>query len=472
MVRFIGRDRELSALREQFDRVVDQTPAGRPGRAVLIRGRRRVGKSRLVEEFIEQCVAPSVYFTAVGGSREADLAAFVRDVAASDLPEAAVVGELSTPLSWDAALQALVTVLPTDTPSIVVMDEVPYVVRQDPSFEGVLQRTFDRALIHRPVLLILVGSDMAMMEQLDAYGRPFHQRGTELVVPSLSPKDVAGLTGLEGAEALDAFLVSGGLPLVLQEWRSGDSVWDFLEASLTSTTSALIVSGERALAAEFPVEAQARTVLAEIGHGERTFTAIGRAAGGLHPTSLKRSLDLLIHRRAVAAERPLSTKVGRETRYHVADPYLRFWLSFVASNLPRLERGRADLALETIRTSWPSWRGRAIEPVIRESLLRLRGEPLIDSSGTVGGFWTRTNDPEIDLVGADRGPTARRITFVGSITWHESAPFSDRDLARLLVHRTQLPGAVDTTPLVAVSRTGGTAQGVRMITPEELLDAW
>src|SRR5699024_821969 len=146
-------------------------------------------------------------------------------------------------------------------------------------------------------------------------------------------------------DAFDAYLVSGGLPLILEEWRSGDSVWDSLESSLGRTTSALVVSGERALAAEFPVEAQARTVLAEIGHGERTFTTIGRAAGGLHATSLKRSLDLLVHRRAVAAERPLATKAGRETRYRVADPYLRFWLSFVANNLPRLERGRPDLVL-------------------------------------------------------------------------------------------------------------------------------
>jgi len=431
-----------------------------------------VGKSRLVEEFIEHSGVPSVYFTAVGGSREADLAAFVKDVVHSDLPGASVVADLATPQSWDAAFQALVTVLPTDVPSIVVMDEVPYVVRQDPSFEGVLQRTFDRVLVHRPVLLVLVGSDLAMMEQLDAYGRPFHQRGTELVVPPLSPKDVAHLTDLDAAEAFDAYLVTGGLPLVLDEWRAGDTMWDFLESALTRTTSALIVSGERALAAEFPTEAQARTVLGVIGHGERTFTTIGRSAGDLHAASLKRALDLLTQRRAVAADRPLSTKASRETRYRVADPYLRFWLSFIGSNLPLLERGRGDLVLDAIRTSWSSWRGRAIEPVIRESLLRLHGEPLVDSSGTIGGYWTRTNDPEVDLVGADRGPTARSITFVGSIKWHETAPFGDHDLARLVVHRSQVPGADETTPLLAVSRTGSSARGVRTITPEELLDAW
>ena len=51
----------------------------------------------------------------------------------------------------------------------------------------------------------------------------------------------------------------------------------------------------------------------------------------------------------------------------------------------------------------------------------------------MGGYWTRTNDVEVDLVGADRGPVAGRIDFVGSIKWHEDRPFDDRDLAELIV---------------------------------------
>ena len=72
-------------------------------------------------------------------------------------------------------------------------------------------------------------------------------------------------------------------------------------------TSALIVSGERALAAEFPSEAQARTVLSAIGHGERTFSLIGRAAGGLNSGALSRSLDILTSKRLVEARLPTTT---------------------------------------------------------------------------------------------------------------------------------------------------------------------
>jgi AAA+ ATPase superfamily predicted ATPase len=362
-------------------------------------------------------------------------------------------------------------VLPDNTRSVVVLDEVPYLVREDPTFEGSLQKAFDRLLVNRPVLLILVGSDVAMMEQLGDYGRPFHQRGTELIVPALTPRDVGDLTGLTAADALDAYLVSGGLPLVLEEWEPGTDLWGYLEHALARTTSALIVSGERSIAAEFPVEAQARTVLGIIGSGERTFTTIARTAN-LQAASLKRSLDLLAERRIVVAELPVSTQASRETRYRITDPYLRFWLSCIAPDIPLLERGRSDIVLGRIRARWASWRGRAIEPVIRESLLRMRDQPLLDASGVVGGYWTRTNNPEIDLIGADRGPLAGQITFVGSIKWHEKAPFDDRDLGELIQHRAKLPGANNSTPLLAVTRTGATATGATIVSPGELLAAW
>ncbi|WP_197700178.1 hypothetical protein [Micromonospora echinaurantiaca] len=90
----------------------------------------------------------------------------------------------------------------------------------------------------------------------------------------------------------------------------------------------------------------------------------------------------------------------------------------------------------------------------------------------MGGYWTRTNDPEIDLVGADREPIANRITFVGSVKWLEQRPFDPHDLGRLLRHRAQLPGAADDVALVAVSRSGATAAGVRVLSPEDLLVAY
>ncbi|NJP32086.1 ATP-binding protein [Micromonospora sp. HSS6-12] len=431
-----------------------------------------MGKSRLVEEFVERADVPHLFFTASAQpTAAADIALFVEAAATSSLPGAELFPG-QRPGTWDAALTLLASALPHDRPSVVVLDEMPYLIATDPGFEGTLQKVFDRELSRRPVLLICVGSDLAMMEALNDYGRPFHQRATEMVVPPLSPADVAEMLGLSAAEAIDAYLVTGGLPLILDEWPSGASLSEYLADAVTDPTSALLVSGERALAAEFPPQSQPSLVLRAIGSGERTFSLIARAAGGVPQASLARAIRLLTDKRIVEAAVPLSTRPSRETRYSVADPYLRYWLSFLGPYLPEIERGRGDLTLARISASWTSWRGRAVESVVREALRRLPAGHLPDGTDVVGGYWTRTNDPEIDLVGADREPVARRITFVGSIKWQENRPFDVHDLGRLLVHRSRLPGADEEVPMVAVSRSGVTVDGLHPVSPEDLLAAY
>jgi hypothetical protein len=124
-----------------------------------------------------------------------------------------------------------------------VLDEMPYLVREDPGFEGTLQKLFDRTLSKLPVLLVLIGSDLAMMEALNTYGRPFYQRGTEMVVPPLNPAEVAEMLDAGAADAFDAYLVSGGLPLILDEWPRGAGLRDYLERAVTRPTSAMLVVG-------------------------------------------------------------------------------------------------------------------------------------------------------------------------------------------------------------------------------------
>ncbi|HEX9031910.1 MAG TPA: DUF234 domain-containing protein [Streptosporangiaceae bacterium] len=469
---FIGRQRELSLLERELARVRAGGRAGRPGRAILIRGRRRVGKSRLAEEFIDRAGVPFLFFTASAQrSAEVDLRQFAQAAAASSLSGARLFDRQS-PADWNAALSLLAAALPDDRPSIVVLDEMPYLISNDPGFEGSLQTAFDREISRKPVLILCIGSDLAMMETLNEYGRPFHQRGAVMIVPPLSPADVVDMLGLPAADAFDAYLVSGGLPLVLDEWPHATPVRDYLADAVSDPTSALLVSGERSLAAEFPEEVQARLVLGAIGSGERTHTLVGRAAGDMPSATLTRSLRLLSDKRIILAETPLSTRPSRETRYSIAEPHLRFWLAFLGPYLSEIERGRGDLVLSRIDRTWTSWRGRAIEPVIRESLRRMRAGALPASTGAIGGYWTRTNDPEIDIVCADREPIARVITAVGSIKWLESRPFDRHDLARLVVHRTKLPGANERTPLVAVARAGVDTAEVTTFSPQDLLDAW
>ncbi|MDR0285537.1 MAG: DUF234 domain-containing protein, partial [Propionibacteriaceae bacterium] len=202
---------------------------------------------------------------------------------------------------------------------------------------------------------------------------------------------------------------------------------------------------------------------------------IGRAAGGgqaLPSGSLIPVLATLAGRRVVTDELPLSTVADtRNRRYRVADSYLRFWLAFGARIVPLAERGLGGTAVARVEAGWLSWRGRAVEPLVRESLTRLLARESADR--VVGGWWNRLNNPEVDLVGADRGPVARRIEFVGSVKWRDSQPFDGHDLAELARGARAVPGA-ERADLVAVSASGF-ADGLALARrwgPADLLDAW
>ncbi|ONH35004.1 ATP-binding protein [Protofrankia sp. BMG5.30] len=470
MVDFVGRERELAALDGLLRAVEAQVGSSRPGRCLLVRGRRRIGKSSLVEEFVDRADVPAVFFTAAGASADVELEALREAVAASTLPERTVFAD-SVPGNWSAALRQLAGLLPDDRPSIVVIDEVPYLMDRVDAFEGVLQRAWDRELSRRPVLLVLIGSDLSMMEALGSYGRPFHQRGQEMVLGPLNPAEVGQMLRLGPAEAFDAALVTGGLPLICAAWPAGGDLWSFLAAELANPVSALLVSAERSLAAEFPGSANARDVLSAIGSGESAFTNIARAAGVMAHTSLTRSLELLVSKRIVAAELPVWTIRSKERRYRVTDPYLRFWLRFIGPYLPEIERRRGDLTLARIRDGWTSWRGRAVEPLLRDSLARLLPDQTLPAAPAVGSYWNRPNTIQIDIVAADREPVAKELYFLGSIKWLERSAFDHHDLAVLQKYRAALTD--EPLPLVAVSRGGVTATGLTAIYgPAELITAW
>lgn len=313
-----------------------------------------------------------------------------------------------------------------------------------------------------------------MMEALTEYGHPLYGRPTrEIVVEPFNPRETAEMLGLSPADALDAQLVTGGFPQIMQSWSHDNGLFEFLSEALSDPTSPLIVSGERMLAAEFPAELQAREVLRAIGAGEATFTGIGGRAG-IAQTPLARSLDLLVNRkRIVAAVRPLSAKPSRETRYFVADPYLRFWLRFIGPNMEEIERGRGELVAEEIREAWPQYRGKAIEPLVREAIELVLPDQSFGEAQYVGGYWTRKGDVEVDLVGTQRREKPRRVEFAGSIKWRGRSPFDRHDLGDLLSQSRKVPGADVSTLTVGVSRAGFDTEGLDVkLGPEQLLEAW
>jgi uncharacterized protein len=157
--------------------------------------------------------------------------------------------------------------------------------------------------------------------------------------------------------------------------------------------------------------------------------------------------------------------------WRITDPYLRFWLRFCEPHMAEIERRRGDITLGRIRSGWGAYRGRAIEPLVREALARLLPDEQLPAAPVVGGYWTRTNEVEIDLVGAGRSPVATSLIFVGSIKWHDRTAFDRHDEAILMRQRAQLTG--DPVPVVAVSRSGIDSPAVdARYGPDDLIKAW
>lgn len=465
---FVGRRRELDRLRQELARVTDSGQ----GRLLVLRGRRQVGKSTLLEHFISTVDAPGLLVPAAAGRPPADeIADFTAALAASDL-DAAGVAEGTHFATWEAALRA--TAVATTRATVLVLDEFPYLLAGDPTVEGQLQRVWDRYLSRAPVLLVLLGSDLSVMEMLSSYDRPLYGRAAEMVLDPLTGSDVAQLLDLNAPAAFDAMVVTGGLPRLVAEWRdtrSGPDALSFVRTQFQDSTSPLVVLGERALTAEFPATTRARDVLTTIGSGENTFGRIGDRAGIDHG-GLARSLAALEAKRVVAVERPLSARPSRLAHYRVRDPYLRFWLRFVGPSMERLLRGRGDLAVADVTRSWPAYCGRAVEPLVREAVERLLPDPRLGAGTHVGHYWTRDNSVEVDLVVADRAAAPATPTAVGSVKWRDSGPFNARDLADLHAARAQVPGA-GSAATVAVGRAGVDVRDVDLaLTPEDLLAAW
>jgi uncharacterized protein len=473
-MRFVGRQGYFRWLDEQFNQV-----SGSQGRFLALRGRRQVGKSRLLTEWLSRRGHRSLYYQALGRPVEQELASFAGTVARSTMGALAEVAATGAAWpTWEAALDAVARGGAGgplgDGPAVVVLDELPYLVENDPGFEGTLQAAWDNKLQHAGIMLVVVGSDLAMMEALTTYGRPLYQRAIPKLVEPLNPAEVADLLAVDATEALDTYLMTGGFPKVVAARSEHANRKAFLAAATADEAHPLVFTGAQTLDAEFPPQHSPRAVLEAFGAGERAFTTI-RTRAAVSERTLVTALDQLVAKQVIAREDPLSARrITNRTRYTVADPYLRFWLRFLATRGADIARGRGDLVAADIDSAWQDYTGKAIEAVVRTALERLLPDPRFGAARYLGSYWTRDHQTEVDLVGTEKGDDNPRVEFAGSVKWRVRKYFDAADAAELETLAPQVPGWETTSLTVGVSRTGFT-KDVHVdiqLDPENLLTAW
>jgi AAA+ ATPase superfamily predicted ATPase len=437
-------------------------------------GRRRVGKTTLLEQFTAD--KRVVYYRCQLKGTAEQLPLLGAAVAALSGDQTL---KLQPPASWPV-LFAVLERLAGDGRLVFVLDELPYWVARDESLPSLLQNWWDKRGRRLDLMLVLCGSAVQMMEGLLSGPAPLAGCITgRLSVRPLDYRASASLLGFRDADdALTAYGILGGVPLYLSFFRPTRSLRDNLLEAILNPAARLYVEPQALFAAHHETfDAQmAMRVLRAIAHGSHRWSAIAEAAGvsaGSLASVMERLMgDLgLVERLLPVTE----TKQSRTyfTQYRLADNFLRFWFRFVEPNQGHIEFGDREPVVDAVLAQLSEHLGQSFESIGREWVRQASAAGILPQRvGRVGAWWNAEH--ELDIVGLD---DAGRVAVAGECKWR-NRPFNWDDLERYLGHLRAMEDRVRPDVLhLLFSRAGfanrvvqwAAATHARLLTPPDLL---
>jgi AAA+ ATPase superfamily predicted ATPase len=399
------------------------------GRAelVILYGRRRVGKTTLVHHWVQD--KPHLFFFATQDDNSTLLRRFSQQVkqAAGESCEPAF-----TYPDWEKALRSLIPLARTRR-FVVVIDEFPRLVAACPPIASYLQMLWDMELQHTQVFLVLTSSLLSVMrQQVMAPDAPLYLRHTWPF--ELRPLTVADLSAFFPAytpdELVETYAVLGGLPYYLISVNPAVDLLTNVRRAILAPTGPLFNEIPLQLHLEMrgmDVPLYMR-ILQAIAQGSHTRAEIGQAAA-LQDKNLSHYLLALQEMGLVMAQQPLARSKESQhwARYHLEDPFLRFWQRFVGPRQAELEIGLGQDALwHEIRQQMPQVVAPVWERIGRQHLLRAGRRAGLPPIAEVGAWWSAR--AQIDVIGLDR--QSRSVVF-GEARWRQE-PFTPADLEQLV----------------------------------------
>ena len=304
---FVNREAELRELDK----------AAKQGGLVVVYGRRRVGKTRLLRQWLH--ARDGLYSQAIEAQRDMQIEQVFQDLRAR-------LETQLVPKTWPELLEILAL---QRRRFVLCLDEFPYLTAADASLPSHLQKWLDHAQPSGS-LLVLAGSSTRMMNDLFLHrAAPLYGRARKLL--HVRPMDYAAFCGACGqepgdAESFEKFACVGGIPKYWEFVEPGQSAVALAEALYFDFAPYMELEPQRILRDEGVAGRNALAALEAVGRGAERPSEIAARLGTAH-TNLSRLLQQLLDASILARELPFGESVRSTKRvlYRIDDPTLRFW---------------------------------------------------------------------------------------------------------------------------------------------------
>ena len=408
MSKFIDREQEMETLVEEYNREGSSL--------VIMYGRRRVGKTTLISEFIKGKNA--LFFLASQESETQNRNLFKEKAAEfinSDLLRNATVSD------WDTIFKAIIETK-FETKPIIVIDEFQYIGKSNSAFPSIMQRIWDGLLKDKSVMLILCGSLITMMkEQTLEYSSPLYGRRTAQIKLKQIPFSYYEnfFPNKDGKELIEMYAVTGGVPKYIESLREEKDIYSAIKKYVLNPSSYLYDEPHFLLQQEVTEIGSYFSLIKTIAAGNSKLSAIATALE-LPQTRLTKylktliDLDILEREVPITEENPDKSKKGL---YRIKDNFIKFWFAFIYPNLSFLESGNSEIVMKKIEKGFVSGQVSFVyEDVCRHKMWKMNADEVWPFTfSKIGRYWD--NNTEIDIAALD--PDGKNLILGECKYWKE-----------------------------------------------------
>jgi len=387
---FIGREKEMSALNGFYE-------SGR-FEMVTIYGRRRVGKTELVKEFIKDKRA--IYFLAAEGNFKENLSGLT----------GAIHGTMaqSSYKDFRLALEAIHEVAMREK-IVFVIDEYPYFAKSYKPVSSLLQHAIDQKFQYMDMMIILCGSSMSFMEhEVDGYKSPLYGRrtGQLKVLPLDFDTSRKFFPGFSKQEQAILYGITGGIPKYLLQVRDEQSLDENIMRMFFKSQGLLFEEPNNLLKQELREPAVYNAIISAVAAGSTKLNEIVTKIDTDRFDSAKcnKYLKTLMNLHIVRKEQPVSeSPTSRRSIYRLNDGMFRFWYRFVYPNVSKIALDAGELVYAYIKDMISGFMGEPFEDICKQYLWKENIANRLPFSFNDCGRWWGNNpvlrsEQEIDLI--------------------------------------------------------------------------